>query len=58
MKQDDGALPRNLDQADLVIVAPSRCGKTPLSMYMAQEHNLKIANVPLVGSLDLTDCDT
>jgi len=48
MKMDDGALPRNLDQADLVIVAPSRCGKTPLSMYLAQEHNLKVANVPLV----------
>lgn len=48
MRQDDGALPVNLEQADVVLVAPSRCGKTPLAMYLAQEYNLKVANVPLV----------
>jgi hypothetical protein len=48
MRQDDGALPVNLQHADVVLVAPSRCGKTPLSMYLAQEYNLKVANVPLV----------
>jgi len=37
-----------LEQADVVLVAPSRCGKTPLAMYLAQEYNLKVANVPLV----------
>jgi len=48
MRQDDGALPVNLHNADVVLVAPSRCGKTPLAMYLAQEYNLKVANVPLV----------
>ena len=29
MEHDDGASLRNLEQADLILVAPSRCGKTP-----------------------------
>jgi regulator of PEP synthase PpsR (kinase-PPPase family) len=41
MRQDDGALPANLHKADVVVVAPSRCGKTPLTMYLAQEHHLR-----------------
>ncbi|TQN46435.1 hypothetical protein FHX52_3159 [Humibacillus xanthopallidus] len=48
MEHDDGASLRNLEQADLVLVAPSRCGKTPTSMYLALQHGLKVANYPLV----------
>lgn len=48
MEHDDGASLRNLEQADLILVAPSRCGKTPTSMYMALQHGLKVANYPLV----------
>ena len=48
MEHDDGASLRNLEQADLVLVAPSRCGKTPPSMYLALQHGLKVANYPLV----------
>ena len=48
MEHDDGASLRNLDQADLILVAPSRCGKTPTSMYLALQHGLKVANYPLV----------
>lgn len=48
MEHDDGASLRNLSSADLVLVAPSRCGKTPTSIYLALQHGLKVANYPLV----------
>jgi [pyruvate, water dikinase]-phosphate phosphotransferase / [pyruvate, water dikinase] kinase len=48
MEHDDGASLRNLEQADLILIAPSRCGKTPTSMYLALQHGLKVANYPLV----------
>jgi regulator of PEP synthase PpsR (kinase-PPPase family) len=48
MEHDDGASLRNLEAADLILVAPSRCGKTPTSMYLALQHGLKVANYPLV----------
>ena len=48
MEHDDGASLRNLESADLIRVAPSRCGKTPTSMYLALQHGVKVANYPLV----------
>ncbi len=48
MEHDDGASLRNFAQSDLILVAPSRCGKTPTSMYLALQHGLKVANYPLV----------
>ncbi|KAJ7560667.1 hypothetical protein O6H91_04G139600 [Diphasiastrum complanatum] len=51
IKQDDGALPRNLHLADLVLVGVSRTSKTPLSTYMAQK-GYKVANVPLVLGIE------
>ncbi|CAI6005284.1 unnamed protein product [Closterium sp. NIES-64] len=47
IRQDDGALPRNLGQADIILVGVSRTGKTPLSMHLAHM-GYKVANVPLV----------
>ena len=35
-------------KADIVLVAPSRCGKTPTTMYLALQHGLFVANYPLV----------
>ncbi len=48
MEHDDGASVRHLEAADLILVAPPRCGKTPTSMYLALQHGLKVANYPLV----------
>lgn len=48
MEHDDGASLRNLAAADLILIAPSRCGKTPTSLYLALQHGLKVANYPLV----------
>ncbi|KAL1562470.1 Pyruvate, phosphate dikinase regulatory protein, chloroplastic, variant 2 [Salvia divinorum] len=52
IKQDDGALPRNLHQADIVLTGVSRTGKTPLSIYLAQK-GYRVANVPIVKNVDL-----
>ncbi|MBT8496249.1 MAG: kinase/pyrophosphorylase [Deltaproteobacteria bacterium] len=51
VKNDDGAEPRNLPKADLVLLGISRTSKTPLSTYLAQK-GLKVANVPLVLGVD------
>ena len=51
VKNDDGAEPRNLPKADIVLVGISRTSKTPLSTYLAQR-GLKVANVPLVLGID------
>ena len=44
---DDGKHTDDLLNADIVIVGPSRCGKTPLSMYLSML-GWKVANVPIV----------
>lgn len=44
---DDGLSPRNLDQADIVLLGVSRCGKTPTCLYLAMHYSLKAANYPL-----------
>ncbi len=48
IEHDDGQSLRGLDKADVVLVAPSRCGKTPTAMYLALQHGLFVANYPIV----------
>lgn len=48
IEHDDGQSLRALDRADVIIMAPSRCGKTPTSMYLALQHGLFVANYPIV----------
>ncbi|MEF3274548.1 MAG: kinase/pyrophosphorylase [Chloroflexus sp.] len=52
VEHDDGNKPRDLHQADIVLVGVSRVGKTPLSMYLAVL-GWKVANVPLVREIPL-----
>ncbi|MCC6856165.1 MAG: kinase/pyrophosphorylase [Microbacteriaceae bacterium] len=47
IEHDDGQSMRALDIADVIIVAPSRCGKTPTTMYLALQYGLLVANYPL-----------
>lgn len=47
IEHDDGQSLRALDIADVVIIAPSRCGKTPTTMYLALQYGLLVANYPL-----------
>lgn len=47
IEHDDAASFRRIDRADLIILAPSRCGKTPTAMYLALQYGLRVANYPL-----------
>lgn len=51
VKHDDGAEPRHLRKADIVLTGVSRTSKTPVSTYLAQK-GWKVANVPLVLGID------
>src|SRR6478736_1444115 len=48
IEHDDGQSLRALEKSDVILLAPSRCGKTPTSMYLALQHGLYVANYPLV----------
>ncbi|ARP94260.1 posphoenolpyruvate synthetase regulatory kinase/phosphorylase PpsR [Bordetella genomosp. 13] len=47
LAHDDGQFIRQLDQADVILVGVSRCGKTPTSLYLAMQYAVKAANYPL-----------
>jgi regulator of PEP synthase PpsR (kinase-PPPase family) len=47
VNNDDGRLPQNLKNAEIVIVGLSRTSKTPLSNYIAHR-GYRVANVPFV----------
>ncbi len=57
---DDGKRSDNVCAADIVIIGVSRCGKTPLSIYLSML-GWKVANVPIVAGVEppesLTRCD-
>ncbi len=56
IEHDDGQSLRALEKADVILIAPSRCGKTPTTMYLALQHGLFVANYPLVPEdLDTTE---
>jgi regulator of PEP synthase PpsR (kinase-PPPase family) len=48
LAHDDGVTDRDLEEADVILVAVSRCGKTPTSLYLAMQFGLKAANYPLI----------
>jgi regulator of PEP synthase PpsR (kinase-PPPase family) len=52
MAHDDGRLPEDLNQADIIILGISRTSKTPTSIYLAQR-GFKTANVPIVPAIPL-----
>ena len=47
MDHDDGQLPLNMDDADVVLIGISRTSKTPTSIYLANR-GIKTANIPIV----------
>ncbi|MFC0680585.1 pyruvate, water dikinase regulatory protein [Lysobacter korlensis] len=48
LEHDDGQSLRALDKADVILLGPSRCGKTPTAMYLALQHGVFVANYPLL----------
>ena len=49
MEHDDGQSLRDLAKAELILIAPSRCGKTPTSLYMALQYGVFATNYPLIA---------
>ncbi|MDN5926780.1 MAG: kinase/pyrophosphorylase [Hyphomicrobiales bacterium] len=47
MEHDDGQLPDDSEQADVVLIGISRTSKTPTSIYLANR-GIKTANIPIV----------
>lgn len=48
LAHDDGQFVHGLEQADVILVGVSRCGKTPTSLYLAMQYAVKAANYPLI----------
>jgi [pyruvate, water dikinase]-phosphate phosphotransferase / [pyruvate, water dikinase] kinase len=46
LTNDDGAIARDYDRADLILVGVSRSGKTPTCLYMALQYGIFAANYP------------
>ncbi|CAN7550813.1 pyruvate, water dikinase regulatory protein [Neorhizobium sp. LjRoot104] len=54
MDHDDGQMPEDYDEADVVLIGISRTSKTPTSIYLANR-GIKTANIPIVPGVDLPD---
>ncbi len=55
LSHDDGVRPDQYDDADLILVGVSRCGKTPTSLFLAMNFSLKASNYPLTDDDLLND---
>ena len=51
LAHDDGNLPDDLEEADVILIGVSRTSKTPTSIYLANR-GLKTANIPLVPGVE------
>ncbi|MEO1197802.1 MAG: pyruvate, water dikinase regulatory protein [Pseudomonadota bacterium] len=51
---DDGQLPDDLNEADIVLLGVSRTSKTPTSIYLANR-GVRVANVPIVPDIPLPE---
>jgi regulator of PEP synthase PpsR (kinase-PPPase family) len=52
LTHDDGQKTSELDEADVILVGPSRTSKSPTCIYLSYR-SLKAANVPFVKGIDL-----
>jgi [pyruvate, water dikinase]-phosphate phosphotransferase / [pyruvate, water dikinase] kinase len=51
LRHDDGQSSDTLDQADLIMLGVSRTSKTPTSLYLSCNNNLKVGNVPIIQDM-------
>ena len=54
LMHDDGALPDNMEEADIILLGISRTSKTPTSIYLANR-GLKTTNFPLVPNMEIPE---
>ena len=55
LRHDDGQNGDSIDQADLILLGVSRTSKTPTSLYLSCNNNLKVANIPIIQDIKLPD---
>jgi hypothetical protein len=48
LNHDDGMTNHGLEEAQVILIGVSRCGKTPTSVYLAMQFGVKAANYPLI----------
>jgi regulator of PEP synthase PpsR (kinase-PPPase family) len=48
LNHDDGITNNGLEEAQVILIGVSRCGKTPTSLYLAMQYSIKAANYPLI----------
>jgi regulator of PEP synthase PpsR (kinase-PPPase family) len=54
MEHDDGQLPDDAENADVILIGISRTSKTPTSIYLANR-GIKTANIPIVLGVPVPD---
>jgi len=47
LAHDDGVRPDQYEDAEVILVGVSRCGKTPTSLFLAMSHSINACNYPL-----------
>jgi regulator of PEP synthase PpsR (kinase-PPPase family) len=55
LRHDDGQGIETINMADLVILGVSRTSKTPTSLYLSCNNNLKVANIPIILNMKPQD---
>ncbi len=55
LRHDDGQCIDSVDDADLLILGVSRTSKTPTSLYLSCNNNLKVANIPIIEGINPPD---
>ena len=54
LRHDDGQLLDELEEADIILIGPSRTSKTPTSVYLSY-NGFKTANIPLINGFEFPD---
>ncbi|ORM67440.1 posphoenolpyruvate synthetase regulatory kinase/phosphorylase PpsR [Pantoea rwandensis] len=49
LAHDDGISLRGLEDAQVILLGVSRCGKTPTSLYLAMQFGVRAANYPFIA---------
>lgn len=49
LAHDDGITLRGLEDAHVILLGVSRCGKTPTSLYLAMQFGIRAANYPFIA---------
>ncbi|WP_163420374.1 kinase/pyrophosphorylase, partial [Escherichia coli] len=54
MEHDDGQLPLDIEEADVILIGISRTSMSPTCIYLANR-GIKTANVPIVPGVPIAD---